>query len=269
MTFLYSIPAPLLLLLALAMTITVVAAAQTYVHRRFSGQDFIAHNEIGGVVISVSGTLYAVILGFLTAVAWQHFQEARQTVVLESAADIDAWHTAVGLPAPVRQRIRNDMLSYANVMIVGEWPKMRRGQFVDAAALIGMDAIDAAGEVTPANGGQSNAQVATLQQLSVLHDARQRRIGINDSGVSGFEWLVLVLGAVSVTGLCWLFGLRTQRAQLLMTSAVVTMIVSILMLLFELQYPFRSAIAIPSDAWRGAIEHIHEMQAGELNSMKM
>lgn len=47
MTFLYSIPAPLLLLLALAVAITVVGAAQTYVHRRFSGQDFIAHNEIG------------------------------------------------------------------------------------------------------------------------------------------------------------------------------------------------------------------------------
>lgn len=269
MTFLYSIPAPLLLLLTLAATIAVVAVAQTYVHRRFGSQDFIAHNEIGGVVISVSGTLYAVILGFLTAVAWQHFQEARQIVVVESAADIDAWHTAVGLPAPVRQRIRNDMLSYANVMTGSEWAKMRAGQFDDAAAMIGMDAIDAAGEVMPANGGQSNAQVATLQQLSVLHDARQRRIGVNDCGISGFEWLVLVLGAVSVTGLCWLFGLRTQRAQLLMTSAVVTMIVSILMLLFELQYPFRSAIAIPSEAWRGAIVHIHEMQAGELNGMRM
>ena len=269
MTLLYGIPAPLLLLLALASAIAVAGAAQVFLHRRFSSQDFIAHNEVGGIVISVSGSLYGVILGFMTVVAWQHFQGTRDIVVSESAADIDAWHTAVGLPAPVRLRVRNDMLNYANVMVSSEWPKMRHGQFDDAAAMIQMDAIDAAGEVTPANAGQSNAQAATMQQLSLLHDARQRRIGANDSGVSGFEWLVLLLGGGAIVSFCWLFGLRSQRVQCLMTSAVVAMIVSILVLLFELQYPFRSATSIQPTAWRGAIAHIHEMQTGELKGMTM
>jgi hypothetical protein len=30
-----------------------------------------AHNEVGGIVIAVTGTLYAVVLGFLTVVVWQ------------------------------------------------------------------------------------------------------------------------------------------------------------------------------------------------------
>jgi hypothetical protein len=46
--------------------------------------------------------------------------------------------------------------------------------------------------------GESNAQNATLQQLGVMHHARQRRIAINRRGVSWFEWMVLLVGAVCV-----------------------------------------------------------------------
>ena len=88
-------------------------------------------------------------------------------------------------------------------------------------------------------------------------------------GVSWFEWLVLLIGAACVICFCWLFGLRNPRTQLLMTATVVTMIVSILVLLFELQYPFRSAVAIGPDAWERALAHIHEMQSGKMPDMRM
>src|SRR5207302_308075 len=105
----------------------------------------------------------AVVLGFLTVVVWQQFTEARQVVVSESSADIDAWHTAVGLPPAVRERVRADVVRYANIMIKSEWPSMRRGAFDEAAGIVVMDAIDAAGSFLPANMSESNAQVATLQ----------------------------------------------------------------------------------------------------------
>ena len=238
-------------------------------HHRFSSQDFVAHNEVGGIIIAVAGTLYAVILGFLTIVAWQHFLEARDITVAESDADIDAWHTAVGLPPAVCRRVRTDMLNYAKIMVEREWPRMRNGGFDPTAAAVAMDAIDATGTLVPANMGESNAQVVTLQQLGVIHDARQRRVAINASGVAWFEWLVLFIGATCVICFCWLFGLSNARTQLLMTSTVVTIIVSILVLLFELQYPFRSDVGIGPDAWVRAVEHIHQMESGGQLGMKM
>jgi len=39
-----------------------------------------------------------------------------------------------------------------------------------------MDAIDATGSFLPADMSQSNAQAATLQQLTIMHDARQQRM---------------------------------------------------------------------------------------------
>ena len=269
MTFLYSIPAGVVLLAALVISIALAAAGQLLVHRRFRSQDFIAHNDVGGIIITVSGALYAVILGFLTVVVWQHYIDARQLVVQESDADIDAWHTAVGLPLAVREQVRADMLEYAQIMVGREWPAMRRGGFEEQAPILDMDAIDAVATTEPADRRESNAQTATLQQLTIMHDARQQRIAINRSGVSGFEWLVLLIGATCIICFCWLFGVRNARMQLLMTSIVVTIIVSTMVLLFELQYPFRSDVGIGPEAWTGAVAHIRSMQMGEHGHMQM
>lgn len=269
MDFLYRIPAALLLVVVLAIAITLVGFGQRWVHRRFQDGDFVGHNEVGGIIIAVSGTIYAVILGFLTVVAWEHFQEARTVVVMESDAAIDVWHAAIGLPDPVRSRVRADMMAYADTMIAREWPAMKEGRFDHKSVMIGMDAINAVGSFVPANEGQSNAQAAAMQQLTIIHDARQQRMAINGGGISWFEWLVLGVGGMSIVCFCWLFGLRNPRTHLLMTSTVVTMIASILVLLFELQYPFRSDIGISSELWQGAHEHLHEMQEGAMPGMRM
>jgi hypothetical protein len=268
LNFLYGIPAALLLAVALALAIALAGAGQFCVHRGFNRQDFISHNEVGGVMMAVSGTLYAVVLGFLTVVVWEHYLDARQLVVIESDSDIDAWHTAVGLPPAVRQHIRNDMVQYAQIMIAREWPLMKQGGHDEEAAAIGMDAIDVTGSFVPANNSQSNAQSATMQQLTQMHDAALQRIGINSAGVSWFEWLILSIGATCLICFCWVFGLRSARIQMLMTSGVTTIIVCMLALLFELQYPFRSDVGIGPDAWRGAIAHIHDMQKGMLMNMR-
>jgi hypothetical protein len=199
---------------------------------------------------------------------WQHFLEARQLVVMESDADIDVWHTAVGLPASLRGQVRDDVLRYALIMSDREWLLMRQGRYDETAAHIVMDAINETGSSQPANQGESNAQAATLQQLTIMHDARQQRIGINRSGLSWFEWLILLFGGVCIVCFCWLFGVRNQRVHLLMTATVTGLIVSALVLLFELQYPFRSDVGIGADAWKDAVTHIHEMQSGTMMNMR-
>jgi hypothetical protein len=269
MNLLYSLPAAVLLVIAVGAGIAVAGAGQGFVRRWFRSGGFVAHNDVGGVIFAVAGTLYAVILGFMTVVAWEHFTEAREIVVAEADADIDAWHAAVGLPPAIRARVRGDTLTYAKLMIQKEWPLMRHGQADPTAAFVDMDALDVAGEFVPANEGQSNAQNATLAQLTIMHDARQRRIAANGAGVAWFEWLVLLGGAACVSAFCWLFGVANARIHLIMTSTVVALIAAALVLLFELQYPFRSDIGVGPQTWTGALAHLHQMQAGGMPGMRM
>src|ERR1700751_6161757 len=114
--FFYRIPAAILLPVVIIAAVALACAGQNFVHRRFRGADFVRHNEVGGIIITVSGAIYAVILGFLTIEAWDHLREARQLTTREAAADLDAWYSAVGLPPALRQKVRADMLDYAMLM---------------------------------------------------------------------------------------------------------------------------------------------------------
>ena len=51
-------------------------------------------------------------------------------------------------------------------------------------------------------------------------------------------------------------------------TTTTAMIASVLVLLFELQYPFRSDVGIGADVWQGAIAHIHAMQTGSQMNMR-
>jgi hypothetical protein len=266
--FLVEAPAVPLLIAAVTVSLAFACGGQCYVHHRFSSHDFVQHNEVGGFIVSVAGTLYAVVLGFLTVVAWQHFNDARQKAALEAAAATDAWHAAVGLPIANRMRVREDMFEYASHMLKQEWPAMRVERFDKGADVVVMDAISAAGTFKPVNFMQSNSQNATLAQLGVLHDARLLRLSDNAAGLDGFEWLVLVAGALCVVGFCWVFGLSNQSVHLIMTSTIATLVTALLVLLFELQYPFRSDLRISPASWVAVIDHIHMMQTGMQKNMR-
>jgi hypothetical protein len=268
-TLLIEAPAVSLLLAALSATVALSCAGQWYVHHRFPQHDFVQHNEVGGFIIGVTGSLYAVMLGFLIVVGWQHFADARQLVASEAALDADVWHAADGLPTAARTRVRSEALQYSLLMTRDEWPQMRAGNFDTDADFTVMRAMTAADGLIPANSKESNAQSATLQALGSLHDVRQRRLADNAGGLSSFEWLVLAIGAACVISMCWIFGIANAGVHLFMTATVTISITSALILLFELQYPFRTDLRIMPTSWLATINHIHLMQTDTRSSMKM
>ena len=90
-------------------------------------------------------------------------------------------------------------------------------------------------------------------------DARKRRLAANEEGLSWFFWLVLALGAAVVIGLALLFGIENHEAHFAMTAATALTIVSMFVLLFELQFPFRSDLRIRPNAWIALSDHIKYM----------
>jgi hypothetical protein len=267
MTALYAIPSFILLFAVIVLAVGVACFGQALVHRRFRNSNFVKHNDVAGAIMTVAGTLFAVVLGFVAVLVWQRFEVMQVHVALESASIADAWHDAVGLPQPARSTVRREMLDYAHVMVDDEWPLMRYGGFSRRGDTDIMDVMSATATLKPANLGQSNAQSAVMRDLTALHDARQERLADNGSGVSGLLWIVLDIGAIVVIGLCYLFGVERTRAHLLMTGAVAMVIASMFVLIFELQYPFRSDIGITPAPWNAVISHIMDMDetAGPMN----
>jgi Protein of unknown function (DUF4239) len=250
MTALYALPPWVVLLGAVVLAVALACAGHVTVRRAFPRIDFRAHNDVGGIVLGVTGGLFAVMLAFIVAIVWQEFDAATQRVAVEVGAATDLWHTSRGLPAPLGPSVRRDLVGYAGLMVRDEWPAMRTGGRSKVAEHVLTRTFEDVAQFRPANAGAANAQSASLQYLGALHDARHRRLDDNSSGVSPFEWTILLIGALVVVGICYLVGLSSLRAQLLMTGAVAAMIAATFVLIFELDYPFRGDLSIEPSGWQ-------------------
>ena len=254
MTVLYAIPSWLLLVVTIAVAAGLACAGLIAVRRAFPRVDFSKHNDVGGIVLGVVGGLFGVTLAFIIAIVWQEFDGTSQRVALEAGAATDLWHVASGLPDPTGPRVRRELVAYARLMVDNEWPAMRSGGTSPEAEQLLTRTFETVAQYRPPSSGAANAQSASLQYLGVLHDARHHRLDDNNSGVSPFEWVILFIGAFAVVGLCYMVGLPSLRAQLLMTGAVAGMIAAMFVLIFELDYPFRGDLSVAPAGWQEFID---------------
>jgi Protein of unknown function (DUF4239) len=250
MTSLYAIPAWLLLALAIVLGAGIAVAGHVAVRRAFPTVDFRTYNDVGGIVLGVVGGLFGVTLAFIIAIVWQEYDGTRQRVAVEAAAATNLWHTARGLPQPLGTEVRGNLIVYAKLMVDDEWPAMRHGGMSPQAEALLTRTFEDVARLRPRDSGSGNAQAAALAYLGALHDARHQRLADNDSGVTPFEWTILLIGAVVIVLLCYLVGIANLRAQLLMTAAVAGMIAAMFVLIFELDYPFRGELAIEPAGWQ-------------------
>ena len=254
MTLLYAIPIWLLLALVIVVAAGLACGGQLAVRRMFPGADFRAHNEVAGIVLGIIGGLFGVTLAFIIVIVWQEFDATHQRVAVESSAAADLYHTASGLPAPVGREVRRNLIAYAKLLVDDEWPAMRSGgSSVRAEQLLTRTYRDIA-MFHPRDMGASNLQTAALTYVGVLHDARHHRLDDNESGVSPFEWSILLIGALTIIGLCYLVGFPDVRTQLVMTGALAATIAVMFTLIFELDYPFRGDLAIPPVGWQAFLD---------------
>src|SRR5438552_4623677 len=163
MSVLYGVPPYILLVAAMIVAATIACCGQTFVHDKFRSADFVRYNEVAGFIIAVVGTLYAVVIGFITIVMWQHYQTAQERLSLETASVLDGWRDAVSLPQPQRRLVRADMLEYAKAMIGEEWPRMRGGDRSPKGDTIIMDTTTVVGQLDPKNLSELNAQAVEIR----------------------------------------------------------------------------------------------------------
>lgn len=249
LNFIYAIPAWLFLFLACSTATVLACAGQILVHRRFPSVDFAKHNAVGGYMLAVVGTLYAVTLAFVTVIVWQEFDASKERVSQEAGDAASIWHLTAGLPDPLGAKLRSQMADYAHAMIAIEWPEMRFGLESGRGEAILTDAISEVAKFRPSDIGASNTQAVVLGRLADLHDQRRHRYQDNASGVSPFQWTVIIVGALVLFGFCYLFGLENVRVHLLMTAALAITISSMFVLIVELDYPFRGDLSVSPEPW--------------------
>jgi hypothetical protein len=228
------------------------------VRRMLRTRDLIACHDVGGYLLSVVGTLYAVILGLIVVDSLGKFQQARLTTEQESNSLANILILADQLPKEKRDETRKYAMAYIDRVIHEEWPDMDKGQHSAGARQAALRFVDAVSDFEPKPEKEKAIYAAQLDSLCQFWDSRRTRTVTAMNGVSPLEWLVLLVGGAITVSFTYFFKLENLRIQIVMTVMVSIIIALNLFLVLMFGYPFSGDLRVSPDGFRVAeliIEH--------------
>jgi len=219
------------------------------------------HNEITGWQISVLGTTYAVIVGFMLFAAWSDFREAEQNADAESSCLINLYWAAAGLPQDQRQEIRKLATDYADAMINDEWPAMQQGTLSHT----GTEVIEKLWEITSQARTLSASEQVSLQQtvteISSITERRRIRQLQSQMKLPGVLWAVLIIGGGITILSCCLFGSEYPVLHMLQLLTLSLMLAMALVAVSDVNRPFRGSVRVNPTGFMNALRAFQHYNA--------
>lgn len=230
-------------------SIFVAVAGVWVVRRKISHQALVGHHDVAGALLSIVGTLYAVVLGLVVVASLNKFDQAR-TIVEHEASSLRKIHLlASGLPPSVCLSLRNRCVDYASTVAGEEWNLMQDGKHSVTADHILVDLSRMIVKLHPGDNGESNIQAALLNDLGDLTDARASRTVLSSFAFDPIVWSVLLLGGGVVVVFTYFFGVQSFKVQVLMTALVATVLVLNMLVVAMFYYPFSGDIRVEPNAF--------------------
>lgn len=204
-----------------------------------------AHNEIIGWQLSVLGTTYAVILGFMLYTVWTNFGIAAMNADSEANSLLNVYRLADGLPDQQRAELKDLARLYANVVVEQDWPGMADSIGVSLKSReVSVKMWQTLMSVKAASPAELTAEDHALYELSEMTEHRQmRQIQCNET-LPTVLWFVLIIGgAVTIMSSCsfgskntWLHGLQVFVFSLLIGLVLVA--------IADIDRPFQGSVHV-------------------------
>lgn len=224
----------------------------------------ISSHDVGGYLLSVVGTLYAVILGLIVVDSMSKFQQARLVTEQESNSLADLVLLSNQLSREKRGAIQRLALAYIDRVVKDEWPILDEGRHAPSAQRAAVRLIDAVCGFEPKTAKEQAIYEAEVASACEFWNCRRTRTLAATHGVPALEWVVLIIGGLITVSFTYFFKLERLKVQALMTAMVSTIIALNLFLVLMFGYPFSGDLKVESDSFeiaRELIEHQHSRPA--------
>lgn len=216
------------------------------VRKMFSKDILRQAHDITGNLLSVVGTLYAVLLGLVVVDALVRFEHAIDVVQQESNSLADIFLLAERLPAAQRERIQESCRTYARQVVEDEWPAMARGRASPAARKTAFVLARSLDGFEPVTEGQKAVFPMLLEQIRELWDYRRERVGTAEFGIPAVEWFVLIVGGAVTVIFAGLFRAESVSLQRFLTALAALVMGLNLYLVALFGYPFSGELTVSS-----------------------
>ena len=214
------------------------------------------HNELIGWQISILGTTYAVILGFMLYTVWTDYQAADLNVDLEANSLLNISRLAQGLPEDQRGPMKDLARSYANAVIQSDWSEMAAGRVPEASHVVNEAMWEMAMSIKLATGPETIAEDHTLSELSDLAQHRRIRLLQSAARLPAVLWCVLIIGAALTIGSTCLFGSSSISFHALQVAAISLLLSLVLVAIADIRRPFQGAVHVSDYPFQRAVANM-------------
>ncbi len=206
-------------------------------------------HEVGGYLLSVVGTMYAVLLGLIVVDAMTKFQTARSLVEQEANSVADVFLLANSFGEPKCTKVRVLCNRYVQEILEVEWPAMREGKISIEARKAAVALMKEVVSFEPVTENQKAIYPVAIQEACEVWDFRRARTNMAQHGIPNVEWAVIIIGACVTIIFTYFFGLESAGAQLAMTGMVSLLISLNMYLVLLFGSPFSGDLTVGPDAF--------------------
>lgn len=208
------------------------------------------YHEVAGYLLSIIGTLYAVLLGFVVVDTMQHVQDLRVMVEQEANGIANIYLCSKVFEKKDRDDIRDLSHNLVKTVVDEEWPAMQQGKFCPKGFQCAYLLWDRILSVEPKTELQKNAQAQVIQEMCRTAESRRTRLINARLGVQPILWIILITGGIFTVLFTYFFGVESMKAQIIMTTLVSLTLSLNMFLVFLFGNPFSNDMAVRPDAFR-------------------
>jgi hypothetical protein len=220
------------------------------------------HNEIIGWQVSVLGTTYAVIMGFMLYAVWTEFNSAEMTADSEANSLVNVYRLSEGLAPAERAQIQKLSREYADAMINEEWPAMNEGSLSLNGHRIVQQLWSTTMQAKPASLSEQTSYNHVVTELTNMTEHRRVRELQSKSKLPGILWTVLIVGGVITTLSSCLFGTENFKLHAMQVFSLSLLLALALVAIADIDRPFRGAVHINPLGFEHARDTFAESKAG-------
>jgi len=217
-----------------------------------------AHNDLIGWQLSILGTTYAVILGFMLFTVWTDFGAADLNVDNEANSLANLYRLAEGLPDQQRAQLQTLARSYADTAINQDWPEMAADQVPEGTHKINQDMWKTLMSIKNGSPTEITAEDHALSELSELTEHRRTRLAQFAFRLPTVLWCVLIIGGGVTIASASMFGSANTALHALQVFAFSLLIALVLVAIADIDRPFQGSVHVRAFAFQRAQQSMKE-----------
>ncbi|MBX9952068.1 MAG: DUF4239 domain-containing protein [Candidatus Obscuribacterales bacterium] len=226
-------------LLIVGLTTALSVAGLFLVRKKFTRQQFESCHEVGGFLLSVVGTLYAILVGLIVVNSQGKVDAASQMAVSEANMLSNIYHLSSTFKEPAKSRIHKHIYDYANAAVSQDWSRVEEGLEKEATIPAYQGLWTEITHYVPKDDNESQCYSTMLGNIQELSGARKYRMVAARGGLSPVLWSVLIAGGAMIILFTYFFFVESFVAQAIMTAFVAVFLSLNVYLIFICQNPYR------------------------------